>query len=163
MFKDPLFLKFVNRNVTVFEMLQSFSKASDKNTSEAAEKALLNPPDLDNFREEFQEAVRDLIKEGLGPEFKAFVDHYMEPALEEDVEMSDGMFGQNVSRAARVKDGASTWIEGFICYNLSLYIRAFGLDNLKICKICDKIFAHKGKWAVYCGDSCKSEGRKKKK
>lgn len=163
MFKDPLFLKFVNNNVTVFEMLQSFSKASDKSTSEAAEEALLNTPSLDDFREEFKEAVRDLIKGGLGPEFKAFVDHYMEPALEEDIEMNDGTFGQNVSRAARVKDATSTWIEGFICYNLSLYIRAFGLDALKMCKICDKIFAHKGKWAVYCSDSCKSEGRKKKK
>jgi len=162
MFKDPLFLRFVNRNVTVFEMLQSFSKTSDKKTSEAVEKALLNPPDLDNFREELVAAVRDLIREGLGPEFKAFVDHYMEPALEEDIVMSEGMFGQNVSRAARIKDETSTWIEGYICYNLSLYIRTFGLDSLKMCKVCDKIFAHKGKWAVYCSDSCKSEGRKKK-
>lgn len=163
MFREPLFIKFLNRGVTVFEMLKSFSKASDKKTSEAAKKALSNPPDLDNFREEFTEAVRDLVNKGLGEEFKAFVDHYMSPSLEEDVDLTEGQFGQNVSRSARVKDESSTWIEGFVCYNISLYIRAFGLNDLKICKICDKFFAHKGKWAVYCSDGCKAEGKKRKK
>lgn len=163
MVKDPLFLKFINRNVSVFEMLQSFSKSFDKYTSETAKKAMSNPPDLENFREELTDAVRDLIKKGLGEEFKAFVDHYMEPSLEEDISTSDGHFGQNVSRSARIKDADMPWMEGLICYNLSLYIRAFGLDDLKICKICDKIFGHKGKWAVYCSDACKSEGKKRKK
>jgi len=162
MFREPLFLKFLNRSITVFEILQSFCKSSDKVTVETAKKTLYSPPDLEAFREEFTDAVRDLVNKGLGEEFKAFVDNYMSPSLEEDVDLTDGQFGQNVSRFARIKDTSSTWIEGFICYNISLYIRAFGLDSLKICRVCDKFFAHKGKWAVYCSDGCKAEGRKKK-
>lgn len=160
MIKEPLFLRFINHSTAISEMLYTFSKSPDTYTSEAAKKAIINPPDLEGFREELTQAVKDIIKNGLGEEFKAFVDHYMESSLEEDVSTSDGHFGQNISRVARVKDDTAPWIEGFICYNLSLYIRVYGLDELKICKVCDKIFGHKGKWAVYCSDSCKSVAKK---
>lgn len=162
MAKDPLFLKFINRSISTIEILTSFSKSSDSCTAEAVERALKNPPDLEPFRKELIDAVRDLIKDGLGEEFKAFVDHYM-CTLEEDVLTSEGQFGQNISRSARVKDETGPWVQGFICYNLSLYIRVYGLDDLKICRVCEKIFGHKGKWAVYCSDTCKSEGKKNKR
>lgn len=162
MLKEPLFLRFINHNISIFEMLQIFSKSSDAYTSEAAKKAMVNTPDLDEFYKELIQAVRDIIKEGLGEEFKTFVNHYMESSLEEDVSTSEGYFGQNIFRQARVKDDTAPWIEGLICYNLSLYIRVYGLDDLKICKICEKFFNHKGKWAKYCSDLCKSEGKKRK-
>jgi len=160
--KGPLFLRFINAEVTVFEMLQSFVKSPDSNTSEAAAIAMKNPPDLEDFRTEMKDAVTDIIADGPGAEFAAFVNNYMEDSLEEDVQTAKGERGQNVSRSARVKEGATSWIEGFICYNLCLYIRAFGLMSLKKCKVCSTFFNHKGKYAVYCSDSCKAERKNKK-
>lgn len=160
--KGPLFLRFINKEVSVFEMLQSFAGTTDPYTREAVTKAMENPPDLEEFRVEMADAVTDIIKEGLGKEFAAFVDNYMKESLAEDVTTNTGEKGRNVSRWAIVKDDEQPWIEGFVCYNLCLYIRAFGLQSLKKCKICSKFFNHKGKYAVYCNDQCKSEGKRKK-
>ena len=162
MFKNPLFLKFINREAPILEMLGSFSRSKDSYTANAAVELMENPPDLDEFRTEFMDAVSDIIKEGPGKEFTAFVDHYMAPSLEEDVETKKGSRGENISRTARVKDKSQPWVQGIICYNLCLYIRAFGLSDLKICKVCGKIFAHKGKWALYCSDPCKNKNKNKK-
>jgi hypothetical protein len=159
--KGPLFLRFINRELSVFEMLQSFAKSSDSQTAKVATKAMSSPPDLEGFRSEMKEAVTDLIKEGPGQEFIAFVDYYMKESLEEDLEIEKGQLGKNVSRWARIKDETKPWMQGFICYNLCLYIKAFGLQSLKKCKICSKFFNHKGKYAVYCSDPCKSEGKVK--
>lgn len=158
--RDPLFIKFVNKKISVLEILQSFSKSRDANTSKAAVELMPNPPDLDDFREELTEALRDLADVGYGSEFIAFVNNYMESSLEEDVQVSDGYRGENVFRSARIKDKNAPWVQGFICYNLSLYIKAFGLDSLKSCKICKILFTHKGKYAVYCSDPCKVEGKR---
>lgn len=163
MYKDPLFLKFLNKDVSVIEMLSSFSRSKDPYTVEAAEELLKNPPDLEEFRTEFKDAVSDIIHEGIGKEFSVFVNHYMEPSLEEDVKTVRGHRGENVFRNARVKDKDSPWIQGVICYNISLYIRAFGLSDLKRCKICSKFFAHKGKYAIYCSDACKANKNKDKR
>jgi len=86
----------------------------------------------------------------------------MEPSLIEDVEATSGHRGENVVRSARVKDDEAPWIEGLLCYNIVLYIKAFGLECLKSCKVCETIFAHKGKYAVYCSDECKTESKRKK-
>ena len=161
MSKNPLFLRFLNQKTSVFEMLQSFSRSKDPYTSESATEALNDPPSLDDFREELTDAVADLVKEGPGDEFSAFVDHYMKSSLEEDVKTVRGHRGENVFRVARVKDNKEPWVQGLVCYNLCLYIRAFGLDALKRCKVCDKFFAHKGKYAVYCSDVCKANKNKK--
>lgn len=163
MSKGPLFLRFINKEVSVLEMLQSFAGATDPCTAKAAARALKDPPDLESFRSEMKDAVTDIIGEGVGKEFSAFVDNYMKESLEEDVETEHGQLGKNVTRWARVKDETKPWVQGFICYNLCLYIRAFGLQSLKKCKVCSKFFNHKGKWAVYCSDPCKSEGKVKKK
>ena len=160
--KGPLFLRFINREISAVEMLQSFAGASDTLTAKAATEAMKNPPDLENFRTEMRDAVTDLVKDGPGKEFIAFVDHYMKDSLEEDLETEKGERGVNVSRWARIKDEKKPWVQGFICYNLCLYIKAFGLQSLKKCKVCSKFFNHKGKWAVYCSDECKSEAKVKK-
>lgn len=156
MSKNPMFLQFINREKSISELLRSFSKSSDKYTAEASVRAMDNPPDLEEFRTEITDAVNDLIKDGPGEEFKDFVNHYMEP-LEEDVESQDTPRGENRSQIARVRDENGPWVQGLICYNLCLYIKAFGLENLKKCRVCGKLFAHKGKWAVYCSDPCKQK------
>jgi len=157
MTREPLFLKFINKEIGAEDLLHAFSRSSDSVTREAAEQALKNPPDLEDFRKELIEAVSDIIKEGPGEEFKAFVNNYMESSLIEDVERRDFSLGENVSRSARIKDSDSPWVQGFLCYNVCLYIKAFGLEDLKRCKVCSKFFNHKGKYAVYCGDPCKTK------
>lgn len=153
--QNPLFLRFVNGRTDLSSILQSFSRSSDIYTVEAARKALEDPPDLGEFKKELEDAIRDIIKEGPGDHFKAFVNHYMEPSLEQDTEVTKSTFGENRSFTARVKDESAPWVQGLICFNLCLYIKAFGLQELKACKTCGKLFGHKGKWALYCSDGCK--------
>lgn len=136
-------------------MLLSFSHSPDPVTSQAAADALESPPDLTEFKTEITEAVIDLVKDGPGEEFAAFVNHYMKDSLEEDATSKKTDQGENISRTARVKDPEASWVQGFVCYNLCLYIKAFGLQSLKQCKVCKKLFDHKGKYAVYCSDGCK--------
>jgi len=152
--KNPLFLRFINRMVTIVDLLNTFSSSEDPYTASAAQKALSDPPDLEDFRKEIEDAVRDIVKDGPNEEFKAFVNHYMEPSIYQASSTSKTPFGENRSHIAYVKDENTPWIQALICYNLSLYIKAFGLESLKACKTCGKLFAHKGKWAVYCEDVC---------
>jgi len=158
---DPLFLRFVNRELGVSDLLRLFSRSPDPLTSETAIKAVESPPDLTDFHKELTEAVEDMVKEGVGEEFRAFVNNYMKDSIVEDVQSSPSGQGENVSRVARIKDPSATWIQGFVCYNLCLYLKAYGQENLKKCKMCGKIFAHKGKYAVYCSDQCKAHAKGK--
>jgi len=154
--KTPMFLRYLNNEVGVMDLLTSFSRSTDTITANAAAEALKNPPNLDDFKNELKDAVDDLIKEGLTDELKVFANHYME-CLTEDVETSSTPYGDNRSHLARVKDASGPWVQGFICYNLCLYVKMFGLEELKKCKVCGKAFANKGKYAVYCSDLCKSK------
>lgn len=158
---SPLFIRFLNKEIGVSDLLNIYSRSSDPFTSETANKLMEDPPDLEKFRIELTDAVRDIISHGPGEEFKAFVNHYMEPALIEDINRHSSQFGENTSRTVRIKDADSNWIQALLCYNTILYIKAFGLESLKICKVCSKFFSHKGKYAVYCSDSCKTIKQKK--
>jgi hypothetical protein len=157
----PMWLRFINRETGVTELLNSFVKSMDTQTAGAAQRALENPPDLEEFRQELEAAARDLVRDGVGEEFKAFVNHYMD-SLEEDLQVQNTPRGENRSQTARVKDENGSWIQGFICYNLTLYIKAFGLGDVKECKICGKVFSHKGEYAVYCSEKCKSQKDQKR-
>ena len=153
--KNPLFLRFITRKVSITDLLNSFASSPDSYTSSAAQSALENPPDLEDFRKELEEAVREIIKDGPTEEFKAFVNHYMEPSISQFSDSTKGPFGENRKHTAFVKDAEGPWIQGLICFNLSLYIKAFGLESLKACKTCGNLFSHKGRWAVYCEEICK--------
>ncbi len=155
--KNPLFLRFINREVSYSDMVRSFANSPDPRTSEMAMKAMTSPIDLEPFRKEIEEAVRDIIKEGLGEEFRAFVNHYMEPSLAEEQVVTQGRLGESRVQTATIRDENAPWVQGFVCYNLCLYIKAFGLQDLKSCKACNKLFAHKGQYAVYCSDDCKKK------
>jgi hypothetical protein len=157
--QNPLFLRFINKEVGVIDLLNIFSRSNDPLTHKAAMDAQMNPPNLEVFRNEFEDAVRDLIRDGSGEDISAFMTHYLS-SVEMDRIESKGSNGQNVSLIPYVKDPESEWVEGLICFNLKAYIIAYGMNNLKICRICGKIFAHKGQYAVYCSDSCKAKGKK---
>ena len=154
--KTPMFLKFLNKELNVTDLIVSFSRSEDIKTKNAAIVIRDNPPDLEDFRKELSDAIEDLVSKGLSEELKAFANNYME-CLEEDIETSDTPMGENRSHVARVKDETGPWVQGFICYNLCLYIKVYGLDELKKCRVCGKIFSHKGKFAVYCSNPCKTK------
>jgi hypothetical protein len=155
--KNPMFLRVINRESSFSDLVRAFSNSSDPRTAEIAIKAMNNPIDLEPFRVELEEAVRDIIKTGYGEEFKAFVNHYMEPSLTEEQKVTQGPLGESRVQVATIKDEKEPWIQGFICYNLCLYIKAFGTEDLKSCKTCGKLFDHKGKFATYCSDDCKKD------
>ena len=158
-YKEPLFVRFINGDTGLMEMLDSFSQSKDPYTLQAVEKARVNTPDISDFKKELKEAVLDIVKEGIDDTFKVFVDHYMGGALEEDIKSSKDPLGDNVQRVVRVINDEAPWIQALICYNLSLYIRTFGLESLKSCKVCNKLFSNKGQYAAYCSDSCKKQSK----
>jgi len=155
---NPLFLRFINREAGFTDMVRSFANSPDPRTSEIAVKAMSAPIDLEPFRKEIEDAVRDIIKTGLGEEFKAFVNHYMEPSLVEEQVITQSKLGESRVQIATIKDENAPWVQGFVCYNLCLYVKAFGLEDLKACKACNKLFSHKGRYATYCSDGCKKKG-----
>lgn len=159
--KNPMFLRFVNGESGVRDLLTSFSQSKHPLTAKTAEEAMKNPPDLEYFREELEGAVRDIISNGIDDDFKAFVNHYMQPSLAEEVTSIETSMGENKSQFAVIKDPEAPWIQGFVCYNLYLYIKAFGMQEMKLCKTCGKIFTHKGKYAAYCSDPCKAQKNEK--
>ena len=110
--KNPLFLKFINRGIGIIDLLTIYAGSEDPLTSETAKKALENPPDLEDFRKEMEEAVRDIIKDGPNEEFKAFVNHYMEPSIYQFSDTTKGPFGENRKHTAFVKDAEGPWIQG---------------------------------------------------
>jgi len=159
-YKEPLFVRYLNGEIGILEMMDSFSRMTeDTYTLKAIENARTAFPDMSGFKEELKGAVLDIMNKGLDEAFKFFVNHYMESSLAEDIKTAKSSLGDNITRTARVKDENETWIQGLICYNMSLYIRAFGLDNLKMCRICQRFFSNKGPYAIYCSDSCKKIGK----
>lgn len=158
--KDPLFLKFVTRKYGIIDVLQCFQKSKDSFTLEAVSRALENPPDIEDFRKELEEAIRDIIKTGPGEEFRAFVNNYMENSISEVKENNMTPFGESRKQVAVIKDETEPWVQGLLCYNLVLYIKAFGLECLKACKTCQTLFSNKGRFAVYCRDTCNPKKKK---
>ena len=160
-YRDPLFLRFIRKEIGAVELINIFSRSTDPYTRKVCENAIQDPPSLEQFHKELSEAVDDIIGTGADESFRAFVNNYMEDSITEDVTSSpSGVSGENISRSARVQDEGATWVQGLLCYNLCLYLKVYGTDNLKKCKICGKVFAHKGQYAVYCSDPCKKQGKK---
>lgn len=62
---------------------------------------------------------------------------------------------QDEKRTIRIKDSEGKWFESIICYNFIMTFNYFGLDIIKQCLVCHKMFCHKGPYAKYCGEGCK--------
>ena len=156
--QEPLFVRFANGQVEHPDILESFLSSSTHEPSrEIVLKAKESSADLSLFRRDFSNMVRDIIDNGVNQHFINYVNSYMKPSLEEIVESSNGgRTGEK--RFVIIKAGDTPWIEAAVCYNLCLYIRAYGTKEIKQCKVCKKYFSNKGKYAVYCSDACKGSG-----
>ncbi len=157
--KEPLFIRFANGQSTAADVADAVEESSrDTHTQEIVRKAREDLPDLRVFKDDLQKAVADLIDNGPDQHFKNYVNSYMKPSLEEFVEGGSGnRAGER--RWVKVKAADTPWLEAVVCYNLCLYVRAFGIKELKHCPVCKKFFSHKGKYAKYCSDVCKGQGK----
>ena len=158
--REPLFVRFANSEANASDIIQSFlSNSEEEKSNKIAEKAANSIPDLNIFKRDFQEALEDLIDSGVNQRFINYVNSYMKPALTEYVEGSGGS-RSGEKRWISIKEEDTPWIEAIVCYNLSLYIRMYGLKEIKRCPVCRKFFSNKGKYAKYCSDPCKGRGSK---
>lgn len=157
---EPLFIRFANGTTNTIEIINSFLNITDhKKSVDIASKALNDVPDLSIFRKDFRKALLDLIDNGINNKFINYVNSYMKPSLLEIVDDSAGSKAGE-SRHIILKEDDTPWLEAIVCYNLSLYLRAYGISELKSCPICSKFFSNKGKYAKYCSDICKKSGSK---
>jgi hypothetical protein len=157
---EPLFIRYANGMADTTSVIKSYiSIANDEKSKQIAEKALVNIPDLSMFRKDFRNCIDDLIDNGINNQFINYVNCYMKPSLEEYIE------GSNASRIGEkrrvvIKEDDTPWIEAMICYNMSLYIKVYGISDIKHCPNCGNFFSHKGKYAKYCSDICKGNSGK---
>jgi hypothetical protein len=156
---EPLFIRYANGLVEASYIVQSFIESNfDNRSKEIAEKALKSPPDLKLFRKDFRNLLIDIIDNGINKQAINYINNYMKPSLEEIVEGGTNRAGEKRQIILKAED--TPWIEAIVCYNLTLYIKMYGISEIKLCPVCFKFFSHKGKYAKYCSDTCKTSGGK---
>lgn len=155
---EPLFIRLANREISALEVIQSVIKSSeDPRSIEIAQSALQEIPDLSVFVKDFKEVLMDISDNGISQRMINYLNSYMKPSLSEILDTSGGNRSSE-KRYICIKDPKAPWVEGIVCYNLSLFIKAFGLQSIKNCPVCTKFFTNKGKYAKYCSDICKTRG-----
>lgn len=160
MIQEPLFVRFANGSVSYTDILDTvIASTMHDPTREIASKAKDTAADLSIFKRDFSNMVQDLVDNGTNQQSINYINSYMKPSLEEIVESTaDGRTGEK--RYVIIKAADAPWVEAVVCYNLCLYIKAYGIKELKRCAVCKKYFTHKGKYAVYCSDLCKGSKNK---
>lgn len=155
---EPLFIKLLNGQINSSQIIDTvINSAKDKRSLDIATKKKSEDVDLSLFREDFRKVIADLIDNGINQRVINYIDSYMKPSLEEFIETGRGS-RVNESRYISIKAEDAPWVEAIICYNLCIFIKAFGFKDIKQCSNCNKFFSHKGQYAKYCSDACKSVG-----
>ena len=156
---EPLFIKFLNGQVNHIQVIDMVLNSSEDDRSRSiAESKKESDVDLSIFREDFKKAVIDLIDNGINQRVINYVDSYMKPSLEEFMDTNPGS-RSGEKRHVSIKAEDAPWIEALICYNLCIFIKVYGFQDIKQCATCGKFFSHKGKYAKYCSEVCKGTGR----
>ena len=159
MIREPLFIRLANRDIGALDIIQSYQKSSpDAPSVKIAEEALDNIPDIRMFIKDFREVLLDIIDNGASQRVINYINSYMKPSLSEVLE-STSSSRSGEKRWIFIKDATAPWVEAIVCYNLTLYLKAFGLHQLKSCPVCSKFFTNKGKYAKYCSEICKTQGQ----
>jgi hypothetical protein len=154
--QEPLFISFLNSRINVVEVINTvLGNSKDEKTIEIARNQKDKKYEISIFRKDFKSAVEDLIENGVNQKFINYVNSYMKPSLEEFSDQNTGS-RSNENRYIVIKAEDTPWIEAIICYNMCIFIRAYGISSIKKCSVCGTFFSHKGKYAKYCSDSCKA-------
>jgi len=153
--REPLFINYLNGQMTALDVVDSFVAETTHEPSKAiAQKIKEHLPDLSAFKNDFKGCLLDLIDNGINQRFINYVNSYMKPSLEEILQSSGGgRTGESQYIIIKAED--TPWIEAMVCYNLCLFIKAYGFKEIKQCATCRKFFSYKGKYAKYCSDACK--------
>jgi len=158
--REPLFVRYINREVDTIDVVKAFiDQNEDPVSADIAKESYDKSPDLSIFKKDFRAAVEDIIENGISQKFINYVDSYMKPSL---IEKVDG-YGQtrvNEKRHVLIKEKDTPWIEALLCYGVILYVKAYGIKEIKKCPVCNKIFTTNGKYAKYCSQDCKGKDSK---
>jgi hypothetical protein len=152
---EPLFIKFLNSQIDATQVIEAaIAQSKNKRTTDIATAKKKEFVDLSIFKEDFLKVIVDLIDNGVNQRVTNYLDSYMKPSLEEFIEPSQGS-RVNESRYVGIKAEDAPWVEAILCYNLCIYIKAWGLKDIKQCPTCGKIFTTRGQYAKYCSEACK--------
>lgn len=158
--KEPLFIRFANGKANASDIVSTIqSSTEDEDSRKIASETMSSLPDLRVFQKDFRNALQDIIDNGVNQHLINYVNSYMKPSLTEYVEGSQGSRAGE-KRWITIKEADTPWVEAVVCYNLCLFIRAFDIRDIKLCPVCKNFFSHKGKYAKYCSDSCKAQGKR---
>jgi len=163
---NPLFVKFLNWEGDKYSMEKMLTDLSENFTdpkdSEVAKARVKDLDDdylnsLSSFQKVFQGNVKQTISaNGISKDFVAWMDNAFK-YVEEKV----STYANDESRSIGIKDPEGRWFEGIIIYNFIMTFNYFGANIIKQCPVCSSFFSHKGKYAKYCSDGCKTTGMKK--
>ena len=160
---EPLFLRIANGRASVLDPARAFASSAHEPTANSAAVIVsdpsLYPYSFSDFVQKFRAILADIVDNGLTAQVMSACTSYVETSL---LEVSKGSSFSNKGSTSEypiIRDPAQPWAEGLVCYNLGKYIKAYGVQEIKVCKKCRTFFAGRGKYAAYCSDACK-EGRK---
>lgn len=157
--EGPLFIKFLNGEIDYIYIIDTIiNNSKDERSRVIAQNKREELVNLSYFRTDFKKAIIDLIDNGITQRFTNYVDSYMKPSLLEFEEPNVGR-RSGEQRYVIIKADDTPWIEAIVCYNLCIYIRAYGIKSIKQCAVCNRFFVHKGEYAKYCSEQCKSIGK----
>ena len=156
---EPLFIKFINGQINYLQIIDTVINSSeDQKSKDIAEAKKGVSVDLSIFRDDFRKVILDLIDNGINQRVINYLNSYMKPSLEEFVDTAAGS-RVNEKRYVSIKAEDAPWLEALVCYNLCIFIKVYGFKEIKQCAQCGKFFSHKGQYAKYCSESCKSVGK----
>jgi hypothetical protein len=167
---NPLFIKFLNWKGDKYH-IENLLKNVQDNFDNIKDKEIVQSKleDLDddylsnlsNFQNVFKKYILELInnKGVIGDQFLTWLSNcykYIDEQI--DTYLNDEY--RNISIKEDVGD---RWFESIVCYNFIMTHNYFGGEIIKNCPLCSSFFAHKGKYARYCSESCKEISIEKRK
>lgn len=165
--EDPLFINFVNTEITKEYMNSILKKVEDLfNDPEDKKTAVERRESLKDHNVEgfklIQTKLRDhldyIIDKGkFDKAFGSWANFYLSSLKEYKTENAAG-----IERFVRIGDANGDWISGIILYNFSLFCKYYGIDILKKCPVDGVFFVNKGRYAKFCSDQCKQAGKQEK-
>lgn len=160
---NPLFINFLNWKgdkhsveLLLERLSNNLKNQKDKDqailkSSRLSEEYLLN---LDNFHKVFKKYILEtILSKTVSDEFLTWLTNsykYIKAELSEE--------GLNQSIELEIVDHEGPWFESIICHNFVMTFNYFTAEIIKRCPVCSSFFCHKGKYAKYCSEGCKSTG-----
>jgi hypothetical protein len=154
----PLFARVANSQSGVRDIAQALSRSADPTTADVARGVLDGSQpygyDFETFRADFNRCLDDMIENGIKPQIREYLNAYL-GYLHEEISGDSFSTKGSTTSVVSISNAEGPWAEGVVAYNLCLYLKAYGVSEIKRCKKCRKVFTGRGKYAVYCGDACK--------